>query len=264
MSSTLIGLILGFASVVGTIMIEGGNPLSYINPAASIIIVGGTMAAGIISFSLAEVFLIPKYILKAMFPPKNDFEGLIGILVTFSEKARREGILSLEEDVEEIEDELLRKGVELVVDGTDPEMMRQVLEDLSASIERHHGVGPEFFEILGGFSPTMGIIGTVMGLVHVLEGLGGAALNQLGEGIAVAFIATLYGIGFANLLWLPIANKMKEINKEAKIRNAIVISGVSAIQSGFNPALVKENLIACITDPELRHELRTKDTADEG
>ncbi len=253
--STIIGLAGAFGSVIVTLKIEGGHLSSFVNFGALILILGGSIAVAITSFSLAEVLSLPKYIMTTIFPPKMDAGELIVSFVSFSEKARREGLLALEEDVSDIEDKLTQLGLELVIDGTDPEIVRNIMENLSDSMKKHEKIPAEFFETLGGFSPTLGIIGTVMGLVHVLEGLGGAGMEQLGRGIAVAFIATFYGIGFANLLWLPLCTKIKNINHQLEEMRNITIDGVLSIQSGENPRIVKERLICNISEPEVRKKV---------
>jgi chemotaxis protein MotA len=255
--STVLGIGGAVVSVILTLIIEGGNPVSYMNLGAFVLILGGTIATGLMSFSLKEVVMIPKYIMSTIFPKNIDFGDLIVSLVSFSEKARREGLLSLEDDVGDIGDDVIQLGLHLVIDGTDPELVRNILERLLNSIEEEEKIAPEFFETLGGFSPTLGIIGTVMGLVHVLENLGGGTgMSELGKGIAVAFIATFYGIGFANLFWLPLSNKLKNLNKKYAERRDIIVSGVLSIQSGDNPRIVKERLICHISDESLRNHIK--------
>ena len=251
--STIIGLGAAVAAVILTVIVEGGSFLSLINPGALILILGGSMAVGIISYGLKEFLLIPKYILQAIFPKNVDLGDLVLTFVSYSEKARREGLLSLEEDLKDIKDDVTRLGLQLVIDGTDPEIVRNIMENLSNSIEEDEKVSANFFETIGGFSPTLGIIGTVMGLVHVLETLGsGTGMEALGQGIAVAFIATFYGISFANLFWLPMANKLRHINKTYQERREMIKYGILAIQNGDNPRIVKEKLICLISDPSLR------------
>jgi chemotaxis protein MotA len=255
--STIIGLGGAVAAVIVTLLIEGGNLTSLVNISALTLIAGGTVAIGLTQYGLKEVLSIPKYVTRTIFPPTVNYKDLISTLVSFAEKSRREGLLSLEDTIGEIEDEMLHLGLQLVIDGTDPELVRSVLSDLSESIEEHEKVGPEIFESLGGYSPTLGIIGTVMGLVHVLESLGGAGgIEQLGKGIAVAFIATFYGIGFANLFWAPLSNKMKLINHKIFVKNNIITEGVLGIQAGLNPRIILQKLLCCIKEPEIRESLK--------
>jgi chemotaxis protein MotA len=255
--STLIGLFGAFAAVILTMVIEGGNPISFINISALTIIAGGTVAICITQYGLKGLFSIPGFVIKCIFPPGVNYKDLISTLVSFAEKSRREGLLSLEDTIGEIDDEMLHLGLQLVIDGTDPELVRSVLGDLSESMEEHDKEGPDMFESLGGYSPTLGIIGTVMGLVHVLESLGGGGgIEDLGKGIAVAFIATFYGIGFANLFWAPLSQKMKFINHKIATKNMIVTEGVLGIQAGLNPRIILQKLLCCIKEPEMRESLK--------
>jgi Flagellar motor component len=170
-------------------------------------------------------------------------------LLEFAEKARRDGILSLEDTVEDLEDDMLRKGLRLVVDGTESEILVEVLESDLAIMEQRRMEDAILFETAGGFSPTMGIIGTVMGLVLVLGHLGGDS-NELGRSVATAFIATLYGIGLANLLWLPVGNKLKSQVKQFRLQKQLIIVGVRSIQQGESPALVKEKIEGFLEEQE--------------
>jgi len=251
--STIVGLAGALGAVLLTLIIEGGHVGSFINLSAFTLIGGGSVAVAVFSFSIKELTQVPQYIMKTIFPPNLNLRELIEMFVNLSERARREGLLSLEDDLGNIQEKMIRLGLELVVDGTDPEIVKNIMEDYSDSAKEHEKVAAEFFETMGGFSPTLGIIGTVMGLVHVLEGLGGGGgIEALGKGIAVAFIATFYGIGFANLIWLPFSNKTKYINHKLATKRAVIISGVLAIQSGDNPRVVREKLLSHITDPALR------------
>lgn len=254
--STLIGLIGGVVMVILTMLIEGGHPLSFLNLSAFVLIAGGSVMVSITSFGLTEVMQLPKYIQKALNPAHVDLKGEISTLLSFSEKARREGLLSLEDDMDQVKDEMTRKAMQMVIDGTEPENILTVLEDFSESTKKHDKIPAEVFETLGGFSPTLGIIGTVMGLVHVLEGLGGGGgIQQLGEGIAVAFIATFYGIGFANLFWLPLSNRIKNSIHHEETRRQIITNGVLGIQSGDNPRVLKDKLLALVGDSVERKKI---------
>jgi chemotaxis protein MotA len=164
----------------------------------------------------------------------------------------------LEEEAEDIDDEVMRTGMRMVIDGADTEILEETMEELVNSIEKAGKEGSELFECLGGFSPTFGIVGTVMGLVHVLEGLGKGSMEALGEGIAVAFIATFYGIGMANLLWVPLSNRMRFVNHQVKINYEIMVVGMRAIQNGLSPEMVKEKMIAHLPEAEERKKLRAE------
>ncbi len=254
--STILGMGGAVVIVMLTVILEGGSLLSFAQLSSFILILGGSIAVSLTSFSIKEIVMIPKYFLKAIFPMKKDIGSIILTFVSFSEKARREGLLSLEDDVANVDDRMIKLGLQLVIDGNDPEIVRSILDDLSDSIKHDEKIPAELFETLGGFSPTIGIIGTVMGLVHVLENLGGAGgISKLGEGIAVAFIATFYGIGFANLIWLPLSNKIKKINTNMSEYRKVVVCGILAVQSGDNPRIVKERLISQISEESTREKM---------
>jgi len=250
--STLIGLIAAIGAVLATMMIEGGKIAMFINPSAFTLIFGGCLAVGITSFSLKEFFLIPKFIMLAISAPVVDFKELIITFVSLAEKARREGLLVLEEDVENIKDKMMKLGLALVVDGVDPEIISTILEDYSESMKHEEKIPAEFFETMGGFSPTLGIIGTVMGLVMVLANLGTGGQEAVGKGIAVAFIATFYGIAFANLLLLPLSNRIKYLNQQNQVKRQIIIAGLLTIQRGDNPRIVKDRLLVIVPDEEIK------------
>ena len=256
--STIIGLAGAIGAVLLTLLLEGGSIGAFLQLSAFVLIFAGSIAVCITSFGLKEALMIPEFMRRAIFPPSTDFSQVLHMLVSMSERARRDGLLVLEEEVQNLKDELMRLGIELAVDGVDPDAIRAILEDLSDSMAEHEKIPAEVFETLGGFSPTLGIIGTVMGLVHVLESLGSGGAEELGRGIAVAFIATFYGIGFANLIWLPLSNKIKNINHKLKVQRAMIVNGVLAIQSGDNPRVAQEKIMSNIGDMELRKKILEK------
>ncbi|MDH4200805.1 MAG: MotA/TolQ/ExbB proton channel family protein [Spirochaetia bacterium] len=256
--STLIGLVGGIFVILLTLIIEGGHVSAFLQLSAFVLIFAGSIAVAITSFGLKEVVKIPEFLRGTIFPPSVDLAQTLHMLVSMSERARRDGLLVLEEEVQNLKDELMRLGIELAVDGVDPEAIRNILEDLSDSMAEHEKIPAEVFETLGGFSPTLGIIGTVMGLVHVLESLGSGGAEELGRGIAVAFIATFYGIGFANLIWLPLSNKVKNINHKLKTQRSMIVNGVLAIQSGDNPRVAQEKILSNIGDMAVRRKIMEK------
>jgi chemotaxis protein MotA len=175
-------------------------------------------------------------------PP--DMRGQLDRLVSLADKARREGLLALDAQLSEIDDKFTRNALQLVVDGTDPEMVHAILEAEVEGMEARHHAGAAPFEKAGGFAPTMGIIGTVLGLVHVLENL--AAPSTLGPSISAAFIATLLGVGAANVIFLPIANRLKAISAEEAELRMMTVEGILSIQAGDNPRLVSEKLMSYV------------------
>jgi chemotaxis protein MotA len=255
-SSTLIGILGGFAALFLGFLLEGGSLLSLFGMSALIIIIGGTVGATMTSCGMKETLGIPGLFKDAMVASKGPTKELVVELVSFAEKARREGLLALEEDIDQLGDEFLKKGIRMVVDGVDPEVVRATLENDVFLYEQRRKEEAAIFEAAGGFSPTMGIIGTVMGLVLVLANLGGD-MQALGHSIATAFIATLYGICFANLIWLPVANKLKlKLKKDIRERECIM-TGLQSLQAGDNPALIKERLISYLEEGVTFEEIQT-------
>jgi chemotaxis protein MotA len=195
-----------------------------------------------VSFPFKTITTLPKLFLVAILGSKIEPAGAIEALSKMSDKARREGLLALEEESKKIDDSFLKKGVMLVVDGVDPAQVRKILELEIEHMQERHAQGSGFMNAAGGFAPTMGIIGTVMGLVNVLKELDDP--GKLGESIAAAFLATLWGILSANLIWIPLANKLKVKSEEEAAYRHLLLEGILALQSGENPRLVKEKLSA--------------------
>lgn len=238
--TTILGLIAGVGFLVGAFVLEGGHISSLFQLTAAMIVFGGTAAALTVSTPVEQLKQLPK-ILKIAFTHKSrDPLEVIDELVSLATIARREGILALEEKIETYDDEFFKNGVRLVVDGVDPELVRSIMETELSFIEERHSKGAAIFEQAGGFAPTMGIIGTVMGLVHVLSNLEDA--SKLGPAIAVAFIATLYGVASANIMWLPIANKLKIRSKQEVMIRELMIEGILSIQAGENPNILGQKL----------------------
>jgi chemotaxis protein MotA len=239
--ATLIGFLVAVGSLCGSILMDGGSLMAYVNISAGMVVFGGTLGVAFVAFPMSIVKKIPKLMGIAFKEPVTDARPIVEQFVHLASRARKEGLLALEQEVAGLENELLKKGISLVVDGTDPEVVKSVLEIEVESREARHEVGISLFEALGGFAPTLGIIGTVLGLIRILSHIGGAA-SELAGSIAVAFTATLYGVGSANLLWLPIANKLKRRSAvEAEI-SSLIIDGVEAIQNGDNPRIVEDKL----------------------
>jgi len=239
--STVIGLVFGFGALLVAFIMEGGSPAGLIQPSAGLIVFGGTFAATMINYPLKEFLALPKLIIMAIKPTVIEAESLIETFVQLADKARREGLLSLEEEAQRIEDPFLRRGIMLVVDGVSSEMVREIMESEITNMEERHRAGYGMLEGMGGYAPTMGIVGTVMGLVSVLSSLESNP-EGLGEKIAVAFIATLYGIASANLVWLPIGGKLKGFSEKEAAMREMIVEGVLAVQGGENPRIVRERL----------------------
>ncbi|RNC29584.1 MAG: Chemotaxis protein PomA [Candidatus Dichloromethanomonas elyunquensis] len=238
--TTILGIVLGFAGIIAGFLLEGGHLGSLAALSPVLIVILGTMGATVVGIPLNELKKLPQWFKIAFANQSFGVEKAYYTLVRFAEKARQEGLLSLEQELETIEDKFTRQGMQLVIDGTDPEITRNILESNIAVLENRHKIGIGFFEAAGGYSPTLGIIGTVMGLVHVLGNM--TDPESLSSSIAAAFIATLYGVCLANLVYLPLAAKLKIKNQIEVQTMEMILDGIISIQSGENPSILKEKL----------------------
>jgi len=246
--ATAVGIAVATVGILMSAMMEGTSPAAFINIPAILIICAGTSGAVMASVGMESMKRIPALYKRVFSTEPPDFKARIELLVSLAEQARREGLLALDSRIGEIDDEFTRKGMQLVVDGTDPELVREVLEAEIDGMSARHAAGAAPFEKAGGFSPTMGIIGTVMGLVHVLQNL--SAPSELGPAISSAFIATLMGVGAANVIFLPVANRLKAISAEEVELRGMTVDGILAVQAGDNPRLVGERLSAFLAPVE--------------
>jgi chemotaxis protein MotA len=234
--ATIVGLIVAFGGVIVGFIMEGGKPLSLIEPSAMVIVFGGTLGATITSFSLKHITSLPNIARQAFFAHNADRVVMVKLIVELARKARQSGILSLESEASKIDDRFMKRAIQLIVDGTPPEMVREVLETEVDAMGTRHKIGEEVFSTAGGYAPTLGVIGTVMGLVHMLENLDEP--GGMGPSIAMAFIATLYGVVSANLIFLPIAAKLRARSAEERSIYDVAIEGILALQAGDNPRVV--------------------------
>jgi chemotaxis protein MotA len=242
--ATIIGVVGGLAVVVIAMVMEKGNPADMLkNPAALVLTIGGAIAASMTSYPLKTLLGLPTLIIKTVMTKKEHANGAIELLVKMADKARREGLLTLEEDARKVEDAFLRRGVMMVVDGLDPAQVRAILSTEVKHMEERHEEGIGFLNACGGFAPTMGIIGTVQGLITVLASLGGDP-GALGEKIGAAFLATLWGILTANLIWLPLAGKLRYNSAEEVAYRHLLIEGIMSLQAGENPRVLRDKLSA--------------------
>ncbi|MBP2650220.1 MAG: chemotaxis protein MotA [Firmicutes bacterium] len=239
---TVGGLFVGICALLIGVVVEGGHLSGLVSLPAFIIIFGGTIGATAIGFSVKELKAVPSMLRIAFFEQEQDSALLIKTMSKFAETARRNGLLALEDELVAIDDKFLLKGMQLVIDGTDAELVRNIMETELAFIQERHNKGASIFDAAGGYAPTMGIIGTVMGLVHVLGNLQDA--EALGPAIATAFLATLYGIFSANIFFLPIAAKLKNRSSNQIIVYEIALEGILSVQAGDNPRIVEEKLEA--------------------
>ena len=250
--ATLIGIVLGFVVIVGANMMEGGNPTSLLLVPPLILVFGTTILVTVAGGTMADAKNAIGSLKRALTGKAMSSADVVPVVVSLAEKARREGLLALEDSLRDIDDPFLVKGVTMAVDGTDPEELREILEaELYAkkSADKH---GAKFFSDMGAYAPTIGIIGTVMGLVHVLENL--AKPEELGHLIAAAFLATLWGVMSANVIWLPIGNRLRRLGELEAARMEIVIEGVLAIQAGSNPRIIAQKLRSLLPAGQLEKE----------
>jgi chemotaxis protein MotA len=239
-TTTLIGIFLAFGAILGGQVLEGGHVGSLLQITAFIIVVGGTMGAALIQFT-PPVFLLGVRLLKWVFlSPNIVLEEVIEQVVGWGNTARRGGLLSLEPLLAEMDDSFMRKGLQMLVDGAEPDKLREMMEVEMDAYEEHYRLAGKVWEAAGGYAPTIGILGAVMGLIHVMENLSDP--TKLGEGIAVAFVATIYGVGSANLFFLPFANKIKSHIGREMVKRAMVVEGLVAVANGENPRLIETRL----------------------
>lgn len=249
--STGLGLVVAIVAFATSILIDGGSPASLVNVSAVIMVIGGSMGACLVAYPLQTVTSLPTLIAQSFKADNSDPHAVINQFVQLADQARREGLLSLEEAVHATDDELIKRGIMLIVDGVDPAIVRNVLEIENDLASRRHGVGVAMLDTLGSVAPAMGMIGTVIGLIGVLRDLSDP--SNLGPSIAVAFTTTLYGVMVANLLWNPLSSKLKQKDKDEMISREVVVEGIIAIQAGENPRLVREKLESFLA-PKLRSE----------
>jgi chemotaxis protein MotA len=247
-AASAIGIGVAFGSLLMSSMMDGTSPASFINIPALMIILGGTAGVTLASVGMVSMKRVPSLFKLVFSSEPPDMRGRLDQMVMLADKARREGLLALDAMLTEIEDGFTRNALQLVVDGTDPEMVHAILESEVDGMAARHEVSAAPFEKAGGFAPTMGIIGTVLGLVHVLQNL--AAPATLGPSISAAFIATLMGVGSANVVFLPIANRLKAISAEEVELRMMTLEGILAIQAGDNPRLVSEKLMSYLPPAE--------------
>ncbi|WP_028455519.1 flagellar motor protein [Chitinilyticum litopenaei] len=237
---SIIGIILGLAAIIVGQYLEGGSLLSLIQLTAFLIVIGGTTGAVMLQ-TQPRHFLAGLRMLKWIFiPPQHDFRRLLGVLTNWGQQARRGGLLALEAFINREPDPYIKRALQMVVDGAEPETIRKALELEIDAFDLQARASARIWESAGGYSPTFGILGAVMGLIHVMENL--TDPSKLGAGIAVAFVATIYGVGIANLLFLPIANKLKQhIQREVTYRE-MLMDGMVSIANGENPRLLENRL----------------------
>ncbi len=237
--ATVIGIFLSFGLVVSAIVM-GGSPFVFVSIPSALIVLGGTLGATLVNYPLKNVLGVIGIIKNTFFHTSDDPATIIDRFLEFANKARREGILSLEPALKEVDDTYLRKGLQLTVDGLEPESIKDILETEIGYLEDRHELGAEIMSIMGAFAPAMGMIGTVIGLVQMLQTMEDP--STIGPAMAVALITTFYGALLANLVFNPMAGKLKTRSKEEILAKEIMLEGILSISKGENPRIIEEKL----------------------
>lgn len=238
--STFTGLLLAIGGIVAGLLLEGGRISQVIQPTAGMIVFGGTIGAVMVQFPIEIIFQAARRLRTIFMDGKTDPYQLASELVIYSQKARKQGIVSLDADLNNVSDPFMKRALMLAVDGTHPEDLRGILESEIDSIAEGEEQVPRVFEAAGGFAPTVGIIGAVLGLIQVMQHL--QNIDEVGRGIAVAFVATIYGVGSANLFFLPSAGKLKIRLREEQLVREMILEGVISILEGMNPRMLESKL----------------------
>lgn len=238
--STIIGLIVAFGALAISVTVEGGDLRALVSVPALIIVFGGTLGATLTSVPLKDFLRLPSLFKLSFFPHSFDHADTAREIVRLAGIARRSGLLQLESEIADLKDPFLAKGLSLVIDGTDSEMIRATMETEIVTMEARHKMGAKIFTLMGGLAPTLGVTGTVMGLVNMLANVDEP--SSMGPAIATAFLATLYGVASANLLFLPLASKLGARSSEESHQREILLEGLMAVQSGLSPMVVEERL----------------------
>lgn len=243
---TIIGGLVALGAILFGLILEGGKVGQILQPTAALIVFGGTLGAILVQFPINAVTTAFRDLVNIFFVPKNDPQAIVREIVTLTYKARKEGIVALDNVLDSIADPFLKKSLMLAVDGTEPGELRKMME---LEMERKDEIdesSPRVFESAGAFSPTIGIIGAVLGLIQVMQHLDD--IDEVGKGIAVAFVATVYGVGAANLLLLPSAGKLRIRIREEQILREMMLEGVISIMEGMNPRMIETKLVSYLAD----------------
>lgn len=249
--TSLIGLIVGIVAVFGGAILDDTKIQSLVNVPAFIIVLVGTMGATALSYPMENMLRLPGLVRRLFFEQGQKREAVVETFVALATRARRDGLLSLESEADKVGDPFLRRGIQLVVDGTDESLLKVILEsDIHATAARHSS-GYALFDTMGGFSPTLGIMGAVLGLIHVLSKVDDP--TKLAAGIATAFVATLYGVGSANLVFFPFANKLRLLSEEEEHTRKLMLQGILAINAGDNPRIVRQKLESFLAPKDRGH-----------
>lgn len=240
--SSFAGIIIALGGILIGLTLEGGKLVQIMQPTAALIVFGGTLGAVMLQFPLRVVLAAFKRLGQVFFDRSRNPHTIIAEIVVYAQKARKDGIVSLDSELDKVVDPFLRKSLMLAVDGNEPQEIRKLMELELDNQSEHENHIPRVFESAGGFSPTVGIIGAVLGLIQVMQHLDD--IGEVGRGIAVAFVATIYGVGSANLFFLPVAGKIKLRVRQEQIRREMMLEGVVSILEGMNPRMIETKLSA--------------------
>ncbi|MGA7884758.1 MAG: flagellar motor protein [Acidobacteriaceae bacterium] len=239
-TGSLGGILLAIAGILAGLLLEGGHLGQVLQPTAAMIVFGGTLGAVMLQFPLRTVVAAAQRLARLFLHRSDGGEALLHQIVGFANKARRNGIISLDQDLEKIGDPFLRQALTLAVDGTEPAELRRIMEVQIENTTENEARIPAVFESAGGFSPTIGIIGAVIGLIQVMQHLD--HMSEVGRGIAVAFVATIYGVGSANIFFLPAAGKLRQRARDEQRLKEMALEGVISIIEGMNPRMIEVKL----------------------
>jgi len=244
--SSIGGIVLALGGILAGLLLEGGNFRQVLQPTAAMIVFGGTLGAVMLQFPMPVLLEAGRRLGSVFLTPRHDPQAMIERLVRYAQKARRDGIVSLDAELPNIADPFLKRSLMLAVDGTEPQELRKIIElELDNQAEYEEQV-PHVFESAGGFAPTIGIIGAVLGLIQVMQHLN--QIDEVGKGIAVAFVATIYGVAMANLICLPAAGKLKFRHREEQMIKEMMLEGVISILEGMNPRMIETKLRTFLFD----------------
>ena len=245
--ATVLGIVIAFGLVIAS-LVMGGSPGVFINFPSALIVFGGTIGATLVNYPLKNVIGVIGIIKNTFFYKTESPSAIIERFLEYAQKARKEGILSLEPILKEIDDDYMRKGLQLTVDGMEPDVIREVLETEIAYLDERHELGAEVVSTMGAFAPAMGMIGTVIGLIQMLQTMSDP--STIGPAMAVALITTFYGAVLANLLFNPMAGKLRARHKEEVLLRELILEGIISISKGENPRIIEEKLNSFIPPKE--------------
>jgi len=251
--ASILGLTIAGVAILGGQALEGGSIGSILQGTAALIVLGGTFGACLLQFQLPVAMASLKAVVRVFQDPKTNNREVIREIIRLANKARKEGVISLESDTQKISDPFLKKALTMAMDGVEPKVLRETMELEISNLEDETEQPIKFWQAAGGYSPTIGILGAVLGLIHVMENLSDP--SKLGSGIAVAFVATVYGVGLANLVFLPMAGKLKLKSKEHLVAKEIMLVGVISILEGENPRLIEDKLKSYLTRKEQEEQV---------